>query len=141
MTRRHLLDDINSCLEEAGFTKSSSGQPNTFESNVRYPSTLLPEKNDYAHFVLHTSQGSVQIAAKFQASNGTAIEKLAYTAMDAANSSHEEYLVVCGGQELLKHNRAIDFLNSQRHLAPKLYAMDVNELEHRLQDYYDPNAA
>ncbi|MCC5517666.1 MULTISPECIES: PD-(D/E)XK nuclease superfamily protein [Vibrio] len=141
MSRKHLLHDINTCLESVGFKQSSSGKPNTFESNVRYPSTLLPEKNDYAHFVLHTPQGTVQIAAKYQESHGTAIEKLAYTAMDAANSEHQEYLVVCAGEELLKHNRAINFLNAQKSIAPKLLALKVNELQSQLVRYYDPKVA
>lgn len=141
MSRKHLLHDINTCLESVGFKQSLSGQPNTFESNVRYSSTLLPEKNDYAHFVLHTPHGTVQITAKYQESHGTAIEKLAYTAMDAANSEHQEYLVVCGGEELLKHNRAINFLNAQKNIAPKLLALNVNGLHEQLIKYYDPKVA
>jgi len=141
MSRKHLLQDISSCLKTIGFKESASGEPNSFESNVRYPSTLLPGKNDYAHFVLHTSLGTVQIAAKYQESHGTAIEKLAYTAMDAANSEHQEYLVVCAGEELLKHNRAINFLNAQRSSAPKLLALNVNDLHSHLTRHYNPKVA
>jgi signal peptidase I len=141
MSRKHLLHDIETCLKTIGFTPSSTGQRNTYQNNVRYPSKLLPSKNDYAHFVLYTPKGTVQIAAKYQETNGTAIEKLAYTAMDAANSEHEEYIVVCGGDELLKNNRAVNFLNSNQNIAPKLIAVQVNELRDRLVRYFDPKAA
>ncbi|ENL4770673.1 hypothetical protein AB5F88_002184 [Vibrio parahaemolyticus] len=141
MSRKDLLTDICDCLKGIGLVQSSSQQPFTFQSNVKYSSTLLPEKNDYAHFVIYTPKGSLQIAAKYQETTGTAIEKLAYTAMDAANSEHEEYLVICGGKELLKHNRAIDFLNRQRQLAPKLLALRVEDLENHLMGYFDPKAA
>ncbi|HHI4976635.1 PD-(D/E)XK nuclease superfamily protein [Vibrio parahaemolyticus] len=135
MSRKVLLSEIVDCLKSQGFVQSSSKQPLTFESNVKYPSRLLPEKNDYAHFVVHTRIGSIQIAAKYQQSNGTTIEKLAYTALDAANSEHEHYLVVCAGPELLKHNRAIDFLNSQKCIAPKLHALTVDDLSPYLSSY------
>lgn len=137
MSRKHLLADISATLKSIGLTQNSTKQSFTFQSNVRYSSTLLPEKNDYAHFIVYTPQGSLQIAAKYQETSGTAIEKLAYTAMDAANSEHQEYLVVCGGQELLKHNRAVTFLNSRKDMAPKLHALEVSELPERLLGYFD----
>ncbi|MGR5278894.1 PD-(D/E)XK nuclease superfamily protein [Vibrio rotiferianus] len=141
MSRKDLLVEVSNCIEKLGFVSSSSCAPFTFQSNVKYASTLLPEKNDYAHFILYTLKGSLQVAVKFQETNGTAIEKLAYTVMDAANSEHEEYLVVCGGSELLKHNRAVDFLNSKKYLAPKLLALTAEELEAHLRGYIGPLAA
>ncbi len=67
-------------------------------------------------FLLFTSSGSIQITAKWQEVNGTAIEKLGHTALDAQNTRHQHYFVVCGGNKLV--TRAINYLNAQQHLAP-----------------------
>lgn len=127
MCRKDLLNDISSTFQELGFSESTSKQPMTYQRNVKYPS-IFPDKSDYAHFVVHTPMRTIQVVAKFQESSGTAIEKLGYTVMDAARSSYDDYLVVCGGSELLKHDRAIEFLNSYRSSAPKLTAVTVEEL-------------
>ncbi len=44
MSRKHLLADISAILKSIGLTQNSTKQPFTFQSNVRYSSTLLPEK-------------------------------------------------------------------------------------------------
>lgn len=127
MCRKEFLNDISQELNSIGFVQSSEIEPFTYQRNVKYPS-LFTDKSDYAHFVVNTPQGIVQIVAKYQQTAGTAIDKLGYTAFDAARTDHDAYLVVCGGDELLKSNRAITFLNSQRHLAPKLLALRVDQL-------------
>ncbi|BFN32548.1 hypothetical protein VPH80_002025 [Vibrio parahaemolyticus] len=127
MCRQDLLRDISNTLNNFGFVVSNSGEPMTYQSNVKYPS-IFAEKSDYAHFVVNTPSHSIQIAAKFQETSGTAIEKLGYTAFDAARTERDAYLVVCGGHELLRGGRAIDFLNEKRDIAPKLLAMTVEGL-------------
>lgn len=132
MCRKQLLSQITYCLEQAGFCRSTSKEVFTYEVNVKYKSTLIPDKNDYAHFVLYTPNGSIQIAAKNQDTTGTAIEKLAYTAKDASVTEYDMYLVVCGGKELLKKNKAIKFLNLFKKDAPKLHAIEINDLSNFL---------
>ncbi len=56
------------------------------------------------------------------------MEKLGYTAFDAERTEYDAYLVVYGGQELLRDRRALDFLNEKRHIAPKLRAFTVSGL-------------
>lgn len=142
MDRKKFLSEVATCIEFAGFKRCSSGQIFTYKMNVRYPSKLLNMKSDYAHFILYTStQDPIQIVVKFQESSGTAIEKLAYNALDAANCEYEKYLIVCGGKELLKGNRALDFLNKQKNIAPKLLAVDLNGLKEFLNNFTHCNAA
>lgn len=140
MCRKDLLVDITSTLKDLGFVESSTKTAMTFESNVRYPS-MFTDKSDYAHFILYTPKRTIQIVVKFQESNGTAIEKLAYTAMDAARTEHDSYVVVCGGIELLKSGRAIDFLNDKKYMAPRLHALRASELRDFLSDDLKPLAA
>lgn len=127
MCRKDLLNDISNTFQELGFSENMSRKPMTYQRNVKYPS-IFSDKNDYAHFVVYTPVRTIQVVAKFQESNGTAIEKLGYTVIDAARSSYDDYLVVCGGKELLKHDRAIEFLNSYHFSAPKLTAITVSKL-------------
>jgi hypothetical protein len=130
MSRAELLRDIEAIVSGAGFELSSSEKPMTFKKNVIY-SGLIAGKNETAHFLLFTSTGTVQITAKWQEVNGTAIEKLGHTALDAKNTSHQHYFVICGGGKLV--TRAIDYLNGHRSLAPCLRAMQVRELESALE--------
>jgi hypothetical protein len=81
--------------------------------------------------LLFTNTSTVQITAKWQEVSGTAIEKLGHTALDAQNTQHQNYFVVCGGGKLV--TRAIDYLNGQQSLAPRLRAMQVAELEPALE--------
>ena len=126
MARCDLLNDIQCIIEGAGFEENNSQLPMTYQRNVRYQS-LIDEKRDRAHFLLHTPDGCIQIVAKWQEVNGTAIEKLGHTVLDAAQTEHQRYIVICGGDELV--TRAIDYLNNHRHIAPKLEAMEAHELE------------
>nr|WP_309387220.1 hypothetical protein [Escherichia albertii] len=48
------------------------------------------------------------------------------------NTQHQSYFVVCGGGKLV--TRAIDYLNAHRTLAPRLRAMQVQELEPALEE-------
>ena len=127
MCRKELLRDISSTLTSLGFVASESGDSMTYQSNVKYPS-IFAGKNDYAHFIVRTPSSTIQVVAKYQESTGTAMEKLGYTAFDAERTTHDAYLVVCGGHELLRDSRAIDFLNEKRHIAPKLLALTVDGL-------------
>ncbi|MCL1049849.1 hypothetical protein L2755_09470 [Shewanella abyssi] len=126
MSRQQLLDDVACVIEGNGFEESSDGLPFTYQRNVRYPS-IIDGKRDTAHFLLHTRDGSIQLVVKYQEVNGTAIEKLGYTALDANRTPHQQYLVVCGGDKLL--SQGIDFLNDRKSIAPKLHALDVHELD------------
>ncbi len=130
MSRAELLRDIEAIVSGAGFELSSSETPMTFKKNVSYPG-LIAGKNETAHFLLFTNSGTVQITAKWQEVSGTAIEKLGHTALDAQNTHHQNYFVICGGGKLV--TRAIDYLNSQQSLAPRLRAMQVAELEPALE--------
>lgn len=130
MSRAELLYDIEAIVSGAGFELSSSESPMTFKKNVSY-SGLIAGKNEIAHFLLFTNTGSIQITAKWQEVNGTAIEKLGHTALDAQHTRHQNYFVVCGGGKLV--TRAIDYLNSHQSLAPRLRAMQVRELESALE--------
>ncbi|AIW17455.1 PD-(D/E)XK nuclease superfamily protein [Vibrio tubiashii] len=134
MARTELVKDIECIVEGMGFEKSDSREPNTYQRNVSYPS-IIEDKQDRAHFLLHTSQGAIQIAAKWQEVNGTTIEKLGHTVLDAANTNFEHYIVVCGGDKLV--TRAINYLNDHRHIAPKLRSMEAHELEDFLSTYLD----
>lgn len=140
MCRKDLLRDISATLTGLGFVANDSGEPMTYQSNVRYPS-IFAGKNDYAHFIVHTPNSNVQVVAKYQESTGTAMEKLGYTAFDAERTEYDAYLVVCGGQELLRGSRAIDFLNQKRHIAPKLRALTVSGLDDYLANELSPVAA
>lgn len=128
MCRKELLRDISSTLTSLGFVASESGDSMTYQSNVKYPS-IFADKSDYAHYIVYTPTRTLQIVAKYQESTGTTIEKLGYTALDAARTEFDGYLVVCGGGELLKHGRAINFLNAQKHIAPRLHALRVQDLQ------------
>lgn len=130
MSRAELLHDIEAVVSGAGFELSSSEAPMTFKKNATY-SGLIAGKNETAHFLLFTKTGTIQITAKWQEVNGTAIEKLGHTALDAKNTPHQHYFVVCGGGKLV--TRAIDYLNSHQSLAPRLKAMQVRELEPALE--------
>lgn len=131
MSRAELLRDIEAIVSGAGFELSSSEAPMTFKKNVSYPG-LIAGKNETAHFLLFTNSGTVQITAKWQEVSGTAIEKLGHTVLDAQNTNHQNYFVICGGDKLV--TRAIDYLNSQHSLAPRLRAMQVRELEPALEE-------
>ncbi|MDZ7320131.1 hypothetical protein N4G41_00585 [Kosakonia sacchari] len=130
MSRAELLRDIEAIISGAGFELNSSENPMTFKKNVTYPG-LIADKNETAHFLLFTNTGTIQITAKWQEVSGTAIEKLGHTALDAQNTRHQHYFVVCGGGKLV--TRAIDYLNGQQSLAPRLRAMQVTELESALE--------
>lgn len=130
MSRAELLHDIEAIISGAGFELNSSENPMTFKKNVPYPG-LIADKNEIAHFLLFTNTGTIQITAKWQEVSGTAIEKLGHTALDAQNTRHQHYFVVCGGGKLV--TRAIDYLNAQQSLAPRLRAMQVTELESALE--------
>lgn len=140
MCRKDLLNNISATLNECGLVESSFDNTMTYQRNVKYPS-IFSDKNDRAHFVVHLPERTIQIVAKYQESNGTAIEKLAYTAMDAARTSYDDYLVICGGTELLKHSRAINFLNLSKSAAPKLNAIKLEELADILGPYLPKAAA
>jgi len=127
MCRKNLLEDICNTLKILGFIEGANNTPLTYQRNVKYPS-IFADKSDYAHFVVYTPKRAIQIVAKYQETSGTAIEKLAYTAMDASRSQYDDYVVVCGGSELLKNGRAIDFLNDQKEAAPKITALKVQSL-------------
>lgn len=131
MARADLLNDITNIIEGYGFSQSNKQNPMTYQRSIKYPS-LIDEKNDTAHFVLHTGSERIQITAKWQEVGGTAIEKLGYTVLDAGRTAYDRYWVVCGGDELVM--RAIDFLNSQKPQAPRLHAMEVHVLEDLLAD-------
>ncbi|ECG5958871.1 hypothetical protein E1630_22950 [Salmonella enterica subsp. enterica serovar Baguida] len=130
MSRVELLRDIEAIVSGAGFELSNTEIPMTFKKNVSYPG-LIAGKNETAHFLLFTNTGTIQITAKWQEVRGTAIEKLGHTALDAQNTLHQHYFVVCGGDKLV--TRAIDYLNGQRSLAPRIRAMQVEELESALE--------
>ncbi|MGC6030921.1 PD-(D/E)XK nuclease superfamily protein [Enterobacter cloacae complex sp. ESBL7] len=130
MSRAELLRDIEAIVSGAGFELNNSETPMTFKKNVSY-SGLIAGKNEIAHFLLFTNRGTIQITAKWQEVNGTAIEKLGHTALDAQNTQHQHYFVVCGGGKLV--TRAIDYLNDRQSLAPRLRAMQVRELESALE--------
>lgn len=102
----------------------------TFRKNVSY-SGLIAGKNETAHFLLFTNTGTIQITAKWQEVSGTAIEKLGHTALDAQQTQHQHYFVVCGGGKLV--TRAIDYLNTHQSLSPRLRAMQIRELEPALE--------
>ncbi|EKO5176873.1 hypothetical protein P0J00_004531, partial [Vibrio vulnificus] len=65
MARADLLSDITNIVEGYGFLQSNDQTPFTYQRSVRYPS-LIDEKNDTAHFVLHTTTERIQITAKWQ---------------------------------------------------------------------------
>ena len=132
MARRELLNDIKAIIEGLGFEGNNSNDTMTYQCNVSYPS-LIDHKNDKAHFLLHTPQGTIQIVAKWQEVNGTTIEKLGHTVLDAVRTEHQKYLVICGGNKLVR--RAIDYLNGHQNIAPKLEAMEVHELEDKLEEH------
>lgn len=140
MCRKDLLRDISNTLANFGFAEGDSGAPMTYQSNVRYPS-IFAGKNDYAHFIVYMPNSTIQVVAKYQESSGTAMEKLGYTAFDAERTEHDAYLVVCGGQELLRDCRAIDFLNEKRHIAPKLLALTASGLSDYLARALSSEAA
>ncbi|CCO46260.1 conserved hypothetical protein [Vibrio nigripulchritudo SOn1] len=133
MCRKTLLADIQAVIEGGGYFKSSDNRPFSYQTDVRYRS-LISDKYDYAQFVLNTPCGTVQVNAKYQGVSGTTIEKLAYSVLDAERTEHQLYLVVCGGGELLRDRRAIQFLNQQAERAPKLKAMTVAEFHDLLDD-------
>ena len=140
MCRKDLLNDITATLNECGLVESSFKNIMTFQRNIKYPS-MFSNKNDHAHFVIYLPERTIQIVAKFQESNGTAIEKLAYTAMDAARTTYDDYIVVCGGAELLKQSRAVNFLNLSKSAAPKLNATTLDKLSKILEPYLPKAAA
>ncbi|HIF9100105.1 TPA: PD-(D/E)XK nuclease superfamily protein [Photobacterium damselae] len=140
MCRKDLLGEISNILTNFGFTQSNSEAPMTYQSNVKYPS-IFAGKSDHAHFIVHMPNGTIQIVAKYQESVGTAMEKLGYTAFDAERTEHDAYLVVCGGKELLRGGRAIDFLNEKRCIAPKLQALTVRGLSDYLANELSALAA
>lgn len=126
MCRKDLLKDVAAVIEGCGFEYSPFAQTFTYQRDVAYPS-LIPDKTDRAHFLLNTAAGKIQIVVKYQKVKGTAIEKLAYTALDAARTEHNRFIVVCGGVEL--EGKALQFLNELKHTAPKLEAIKVHDLE------------
>jgi len=134
MCRKDLLNNISTTLENCGLIESSLQKSMTYQRNIKYPS-IFSDKSDHAHFVVYLPERTIQIVAKYQESHGTAIEKLAYTAMDAARTSYDDYLVICAGTELLKHSRAINFLNLSKGDAPKLSAITLEELANILEPY------
>ena len=131
MSRPELLSDIEAIISGAGFEFNGSEAPMTFKKNASYPG-LIEGKNEIAHFLLFTRTGTIQITAKWQEVSGTAIEKLGHTVLDAQKTQHQHYFVVCGGTKLVK--RAINYLNDQKTLAPRLRAMEVRELESALEE-------
>ncbi|MDW7549140.1 hypothetical protein EAG18_07120 [Pseudoalteromonas sp. J010] len=126
MARNELLKDITNIIEGYGFEYAPNFKPMTYQKSVKY-SGLIENKMETAHFLLFTNTESIQITAKWQEVGGTTIEKLGYTVLDAARTEHGKFWVVCGGNKLV--TKAIDFLNSNVSLAPKLKAMDVETLE------------
>ncbi|OEG75642.1 hypothetical protein BEL05_17620 [Shewanella colwelliana] len=133
MCRKTLLKDISTTFEKMGFVPSNTKAPFTYQSNIKYPS-IFADKSDHAHYILYTPKRTLQIVAKYQESTGTTMEKLGYTAIDAARTTYDNYLVICGGNELLKHSRAIKFLNGQKNIAPRLHALRVEDIESFLSD-------
>lgn len=130
MARSDLLNDITYVIEGCGFENNHSSAPMTYQKSIKYPG-LIDDKDDTAHFLLHTPHETIQIVAKWQEVDGTTIEKLGYTVLDATRTTYSHFVVICGGEKLV--TRAIDFINSQRHVAPKIIAMQVHELEVFLQ--------
>lgn len=130
MSRAELLRDIEAIVSGTGFEPDNSEKPMTFKKNVAYTG-LIADKNEIAHFLLFTNTGTIQITAKWQEVSGTTIEKLGHTVLDAKNTQHQYYFVVCGGNQLV--TRAIDYLNAQQSLAPRLRAMQVKDLESALE--------
>lgn len=131
MSRAELLHDVEAIISGAGFELNNSETPMTFKKNSSYLG-LIEGKNEIAHFLLFTRSGTIQITAKWQEVSGTAIEKLGHTVLDAQKTQHQHYFVVCGGNKLVK--RAINYLNDQQNLAPRLRAMEVRELELALEE-------
>lgn len=131
MSRAQLLRDIEAIISGAGFEFNDSEAPMTFKRNASYLG-LIEGKNEIAHFLLFTNTGTIQITAKWQEVRGTAIEKLGHTVLDAQNTHHQHYFVVCGGDKLV--TRAINYLNVQQNLAPRLKAMEVRDLELALEE-------
>jgi len=131
MSRAQLLRDIEAIISGAGFEFNDSEAPMTFKRNASYLG-LIEGKNEIAHFLLFTNIGTIQITAKWQEVRGTAIEKLGHTVLDAQNTHHQHYFVVCGGDKLV--TRAINYLNAQQNLAPRLKAMEVRDLELALEE-------
>ncbi|HAS6199423.1 TPA: hypothetical protein I7171_21835 [Vibrio vulnificus] len=140
MCRSELLKDTQRIIEDLGFEESQSGKPFTFQRNVKY-SSIFSDKSDYANFLLHTHKGSIQVMVRFQEVSGTAIEKLAYIPLDAARTSHNHYIVVCGGVELLKQDRAVSFLNGHKVSAPKLHALNIKRLSEYIKSCLNNKAA
>ncbi|HIF9503057.1 TPA: PD-(D/E)XK nuclease superfamily protein [Photobacterium damselae] len=140
MCRKLLLKQILTVLEGLGFKEDLSKDIYTYQYNVKYPS-IFEGKNDHAHFVLYTPNGSIQVVVKFQESSGTTIEKLAYSLLDASRTKHTHYIVVCGGYELMKHDCAVRFLNERKDIAPRLHALYVSELANYLRPFMVPIAA
>ncbi|MGX9416576.1 PD-(D/E)XK nuclease superfamily protein [Vibrio sp. WJH972] len=140
MSRTDLLKDTQRIVEGLGFKENDSEKPSTYQRNVKYPS-IFSEKNDYANFLLYTPNGTIQILARFQEVSGTAIDKLAYIPFDAARTNHDHYIVVCGGVELLKMNRAVCFLNEHKKSAPVLHALDIDKLASYLERCLNDKAA
>ncbi|MCF2856156.1 hypothetical protein L1286_01605 [Pseudoalteromonas sp. SMS1] len=134
MARAELLKDITNVIESFGFARASTSAPMTYQTSVKYGG-LIEGKQETAHFLLFTDSESVQITAKWQEVNGTTIEKLGYTVLDAAETQHSRFWVVCGGDKLVR--KAIDFLNSRVEIAPKLLAMEVEDLETLLLEVSD----
>lgn len=48
--------------------------------------------------------------------------------MNVARTQYDDYLVVCDSLELLKHGRALEFLNQKRISVPKLNAIKLEQL-------------
>lgn len=140
MSRQELLKQVERTLVDLGFMESKVASVMSYRKNVSYPG-LIQGQNSHAHFLVYAPRGTLQINVKFQQTSGTAIEKLAYCADDAETTEFDRYVVVCGGEQLLKKNCAIDYLRSRQHRAPKLLATTIDMLGHYLAPYLDPKAA
>ncbi|OOF28579.1 PD-(D/E)XK nuclease superfamily protein [Salinivibrio sp. IB872] len=140
MSRQELVQQVEQTLIGLGFTENKSASVMCYRKNVSYPG-LIQGQNSHAHFLVYAPRGTLQINVKFQQTSGTAIEKLAYCADDAETTEFDRYVVVCGGEQLLRNNCAINYLRSRQHRAPKLLPTTIDMLGHYLAPYLDPRAA
>jgi len=132
MGRESLLSDVRAVIEGAGFEKSPSVSPMTYQEKVRVQGLISGD--DIIHFRLNTALGSVCIIAKYQESSGTADEKIGHSILLSRTVDCHKFIIVCGGEKLVRE--AIDYVNSHREISPSLIALEVNELEDLLFRYY-----
>lgn len=140
MNRKELCNDAKYIIEGLGFALSNTCQPYTYQKDVPC-SSVIDEMRDYSQFVLYTPSGTVQIFIRYQDVSGTTIQKLAYIPIAVSRSNYNRSIVVYGGRELLKKERAKTFLDSCKGIAPNLDTMRIEELENYLINYLNGKVA